>query len=741
MSFVRSSAFRGGDSVRRGRLAVLLSAALVALLLVSAAGAGSVQQLGGGLDDPSPAQDHAEVIAQGVAPMPAGQVAWRVVEDTAEPVDDAEYQSRALGFALATDDAIVVNSATFGTEARLAAGEASFVTDNAYELRNSASDQAVSYARISLVPSEAANDEGGDRLVFGGDAFDAPVLPDGYAGFDLDLVRGDLADGEETDLPDTGSPSLIYVTEGRIEVDNVAQNVITLEAGEALSIQGNAVITADEDAAFVAALIGPAVPAPPRAFGTITVTTLFCEAGMTEETFDPGDCEAGSIEGGLDLVLADGSTLAGAEEDAGVYAWTGLAFGTYALAEIEEQAGYTAYVLLADDGTELDTDSLTISRDEPDLTAGLYFLPVPEETGSLSLATYVCPEGMTPQNMVGDACELAEPGTFDWQIGPVDATSSDQILTLDDASGDGQPFFTWTDLAFGDYVLSPTQFPEGYVLVAVPGAEPAPQTTFIVTIDADQPDVELLAYFFLQPEEPVEAGSLTATFSLCAAGTTPSDFDPTGCQPYIGSDFDFAFEIANNDTGASFTLADAALADATATWTDLPLGVYSLYPTPGQGYELTAIIGADGGDNVGSAYVVELSEAAPDRAIEVYFFPPSGNLGTVSLVGQQFPTADAGDAECLDGTAVPLGAELLDAEGNPLAATINGVFVVWGEAEGLPYGTYVLVIDLTTVPAGYALDRLIGAYDDGDGDPSTWLVDVTEDNPNASVYGLLVPAA
>ena len=69
------------------------------------------------------------------------------------------------------------------------------------------------------------------------------------------------------------------------------------------------------------------------------------------------------------------------------------------------------------------------------------------------------------------------------------------------------------------------------------------------------------------------------------------------------------------------------------------------------------------------------------------------------------------------------------------------MFVVWGEGEGLPFGTYTLVLDLGTVPDGYALDRMVGAYDDGDGDPSTWLVDVTEGAPNAAVSALLVPAA
>jgi hypothetical protein len=719
---------------------------LVALLLVGVAGAAVVQELAGGLDAPSPAQGHAQVVAQGVAPMPADQIAWRVVRDTAEATDDAEYQARALGFALAVDDAIVVSSATFGTQARLAPGEAAFVPDGAFELRTSATDQAVPYARLALVPAEAAADGGGDTLLYAGDAFAAPSLPNGSSGFDLDLVRDVLEDGEETELPDTGYPTLIYVTAGSIEIDNVAQNAISLAAGEAIAVPGNAEISADgEDAAFVAALIGPAVPippAPPRTTGTITITTSFCQADTTAENFDPDACTPGPVEGGLALVAGDGSTIeaAGDQADEGVYLWNGLAFATYALADLDPQESYEPFVLLDANGDELDAENLTISGDAPDLSATLYLLPAEAETGSFSLATYVCPEGMTPENMVGDACDLAQPGTFDWQIGPVDAASSEEILTLADATGDGQPFFTWEDLPAGDYVLSPLLFPEGYALVVVPGAEPGPQQTFGVTIGPDQPDLELLAYFFLQPEEPVGAGSLTATFNLCAQGSLPSAFDPGQCQPVIGTAFDFGFDISNNDTGAAFSLADAAISEATAVWSDLPLGVYSLYPTPGPGYELVAIPNADGGDGVTGPFVVELSEAAPDRGIDVYFFPPSGNVGTVAFVAYQCPAAESTDEECLANASAFVDADLFDAGGNPLPANLHGNNLVWGEGEGLPVGTYRLVLDLSTLPAGYALDRMIGAYDDGDGDPSTWLVDVTEAAPNALVSGLLIPA-
>ncbi len=71
-----------GSGGRRSGL-VTLTALVIALLVVGTpAGAAVLQQLTA--DAPSPAEGHAEVIAQGVAGMPANSVAWRVVTDTTE---------------------------------------------------------------------------------------------------------------------------------------------------------------------------------------------------------------------------------------------------------------------------------------------------------------------------------------------------------------------------------------------------------------------------------------------------------------------------------------------------------------------------------------------------------------------------------------------------------------------------------------------------------------------------------
>jgi hypothetical protein len=339
--------------------------------------------------------------------------------------------------------------------------------------------------------------------------------------------------------------------------------------------------------------------------------------------------------------------------------------------------------------------------------------------------------------MVGDACDLAD-GGFDWSVGNSDGSIT---LTLADATGDGQPFYTWPDLPLGDYFVASIQVPEGYGPVVIPGTEAGPQGTFKVTLTADQPDVQLSAYLFVAAGEPTATGTLTATFFVCPDGALPSNYDPNQCE--LASGLEYGFDMTNygGTEPVTVTLDDAETSDATSTWSGLPLGVWSLFPAPPDGYELVDIPNADGGNNVTGPFVVELSEATPDREIDVYFFPPSGNVGTVAFVGRECPTPDSSDDECMNGGALILGAQLLDAEGNPLPNTAHGPNLVWGEAEGLPFGTYTLVVDLSTVPEGFVIDRMIAATDDGDGDPSTWSVEVTEATPNALVFALVVEAA
>src|SRR5437867_10141318 len=95
---VRSGWRRDRSRSGYGRLLVL------ALLLPVGLAMGRVRAQENGPNAPSPARVGQAVIAQGVAEMPAAQIAWRVVQDTADVPGEAEYEGRALGFAVALED-------------------------------------------------------------------------------------------------------------------------------------------------------------------------------------------------------------------------------------------------------------------------------------------------------------------------------------------------------------------------------------------------------------------------------------------------------------------------------------------------------------------------------------------------------------------------------------------------------------------------------------------------------------
>src|SRR6186997_2558974 len=81
-------------------------------------------------DHASPAIGHAQVVTQGIADLPEGDVVWRVVRRTAEPRQDAKAVEHVLGFVLAADEPVLLTNVTDeGNEdvALLAPGESFLV--------------------------------------------------------------------------------------------------------------------------------------------------------------------------------------------------------------------------------------------------------------------------------------------------------------------------------------------------------------------------------------------------------------------------------------------------------------------------------------------------------------------------------------------------------------------------------------------------------------------------------------
>jgi len=216
---------------------------------------------------PSPARVGQAVIAQGVAEMPAPQIAWRVVADTADQPGSAEYEGRALGFAVAVDDAILVSNRNTGQQVLLAPGEASFVPAGSDEKRESMGSSSTRLIRIALVAAEQAGDAGGDQMILAGAPFDAPT---GKRDVSLVAERGlcTLHDSGRTITRTAGDsnglPILVVVTDGQLEVVPRGAEPLTLNAGEAIQVPPpvtlKSLVNTDRCTSYVVAVIGPQVP-------------------------------------------------------------------------------------------------------------------------------------------------------------------------------------------------------------------------------------------------------------------------------------------------------------------------------------------------------------------------------------------------------------------------------------------------------------------------------------------------
>ncbi|MEA2528164.1 MAG: hypothetical protein QOF73_5391 [Thermomicrobiales bacterium] len=325
----------GAGGLLRGPLRGLL----IALLAVGSALGATAAVLQADGDGPSPARGHAEVIAHGVAALPADEVAWRVTRAELPRLADAPAQDD-LGFVLADEDALLLNDLNTGVQIRMAAGEAAFTAQGSVQQQVALGSGPVGYYRIDLVAAGEADDAGGDEAIFAGEAFDAP---DGNR--DIDLVRDVLERDEEVELT-LGSedvPAVLFVTDGAVELvpaDDSGTLPNRLSAGEAAGVAGDVVIRATDQAGatFVAAVIGPEVPpisveeaTPTAVLASVTVRALACPVAYEGDDF-AADCTEPLAEIGFVLSIpATEFALEGTTDADGEVVFEELGENTYAL--------------------------------------------------------------------------------------------------------------------------------------------------------------------------------------------------------------------------------------------------------------------------------------------------------------------------------------------------------------------------------------------------------------------------
>lgn len=584
---MRDRGNRWGRGWRRSAGRRLLLAVATAVVLPTAVAAAVQLQTA---NAPSPATGHAQVIAHGVAPMPAESIAWRVVADTAELPAAAETEQRALGFAVADRAALAVNDTGSGQQWRLAPGEAIFVPSGAQQQRVSLGSADAPYYRVALVAAEQANDAGGDRMVLAGSLFAAPV---GRA-FDIALVRDVLRQGESTSIASPNLPALVLATDGELEVRSSGQLPVRLTAGHAASLAGNLTIASigTQPAVVVAAVIGPEMPAPPvPPTGSIALVARGCPASIDPDAFagstvavdDTTACSPVALTPPPTLALADGSSLPPSQSDSatGTDRWSGLRFGTFPLSPVTIPNGFDRYVVVDGAGTVIGAGSTTaqsaatglpVSAAQPDFTATIYFLR-PGSATQMTLEGFACPATVTLDTLRQREADCV---AVDTGFVPQLTAPGGQAVAPTDTGSGGRS--TWSGLATGTYRFGFVSLPAGYDTYVVPEATFDPAAgDYTLTIDGSQPELALRA-FFLQPAgapasptpvpgTPSANGTMTVALFDCPAGMTAQTFSPDACSPSKG----LGVELVTAD-GERRGANEATVGAGALTWGDVPIG-------------------------------------------------------------------------------------------------------------------------------------------------------------------------
>ena len=505
---------------------------LLLLALVGGSAAGAVPHPA---QEGSPARGHAQVVAQGVASLPPGDVVWRVAYHTAKPAGEAPRGRRDLGFLVADQGTVLVTEEPGGRRTHLASGEATFVHDGA-EQRRAADDRPGTYFALEVVPVAAGAEAGDGIAVFASPPFAAPTDER-----DISLVRDVLAPDETTTLAGDAAPVLVLVTLGTVRVEATDGAAASLKVGEAAVFAGELTVRGEglSNAAFVAAVVGrevtPDAAGTPVASpvagvnGSIAVVVHACPPETRPGQFNPDTCPRAPEAARLTLAALDGDArrdVGDAQVRDGLPIWTGLPLGEYLLQAAELAPGYdrffvpgldglngppaAGYPAAADAGyrvrlTEaapayrLDVYAFTAPPGAATVSATAVGTPratgtaVPGTTGSIGFRVFACP-GVSIETFDPAACAPATGGYDVTLTGP----DLDAPLTLADAeSGEGGAL-VWDDLPFGQYVFSQPVLPAGTASYYVPGSAAVgllpDNSGYSVAIDASAPDIVLDVY-------------------------------------------------------------------------------------------------------------------------------------------------------------------------------------------------------------------------------------------------------
>lgn len=213
--------------------------------------------------DEAPAGDavsRVQTVAQGLVEV-EGTAVWRVrqVEPAAEP---ESVEGDGFSFTLQREGAAIVEDEATGRGALLDAGEALFAEPGAAYTRRAAGTEPSTAWVIELVAPDA---RAADGLAAGTVLFTSDLIDDYPSGsVEAELRRGVLLPGESEELSAQVGPSLVMVTDGRLQIQSGEGAATAQTAGGAVLAPEAPIVTNGdaEPAVFVVAAIGEAVLAP-----------------------------------------------------------------------------------------------------------------------------------------------------------------------------------------------------------------------------------------------------------------------------------------------------------------------------------------------------------------------------------------------------------------------------------------------------------------------------------------------
>ena len=265
----RSAPIRTGARNTRTRT-IMASACLTVLLAASTAARAFLQSP----DEPSPATGTAQVVAQGVMPIDAGDLVWQIVERTGPLPANAATLTSDLGFLIVESGVLLVEDRTSGVQVRLPAGEAMATDARDEQIRIGLGADAAIYRELTLVGAATASGAEDENLLFRSDPFTGPG-----ARHDVDLVQDTLAAGTQMAIPAGALPTLVLVRTGAADIAMESGDIISLGAGEAVSLPGSLQVTAAGEGADIAAVsVGPSVPPLAQAAATPAAGRQISEA-------------------------------------------------------------------------------------------------------------------------------------------------------------------------------------------------------------------------------------------------------------------------------------------------------------------------------------------------------------------------------------------------------------------------------------------------------------------------------